>query len=300
VTDAHLVLGRLVETEFLGGTMTLDVARARRAVGAIARRIGRSVEIAAAGIVDVATAAMERALRVISVERGRDPAEFTLVAFGGAGGLHAATLADALGMTRVLIPRHPGLLSAWGMLVADVVRDVVGTLRVVEPTHAMLAAAFRPLVEQARRDMARDGVSRPMCTRDLDVRYVGQGYELTVPHVRDWRERFHALHRARFGHADVARPLEVVALRVRASGGRATLPVDTPRTLRRRGAAVERSVWFDGKRVRTAVHRREELPRGWRARGPLIVCEYSATTVVPRGWVARVERSGELVLERAR
>src|SRR5204863_7984124 len=131
VTDANLVLGRLVETEFLGGEMPLDRGRAERAVGGLARRLGRSLEAAAAGIVGVANATMERALRVISVERGHDPRAFTLLAFGGAGGLHAAELAAALGMRRVYVPREPGLLSAWGVLSAEVVRDYSRSLRVV-------------------------------------------------------------------------------------------------------------------------------------------------------------------------
>jgi N-methylhydantoinase A len=158
VTDAHLVLGRLVESEFLGGTMTLDVERARRAVGAIARRLGRSLDATAAGIVASATAAMERALRVISVERGYDPRTFALVAFGGAGGLHAAALADALGMPRVLVPRHPGLLSAWGMLVAEVVRDFARTPRVVAPSDAVVRRAFVALEREARRALVGERV----------------------------------------------------------------------------------------------------------------------------------------------
>src|SRR5262249_39830388 len=133
VTDANLVLGRLVEHEFLGGEFRLDPARARAALEPLARRLGRDVEGAAAGVIDVVTAAMERALRVIPIERGHDPRELTLVAFGGAGGLHAADLARALGMRRVLVPRHPGLLSAWGMLTAEVVRDVARTHRRVNP-----------------------------------------------------------------------------------------------------------------------------------------------------------------------
>src|SRR5207244_9168969 len=133
VTDASLVLGRLVETELLGGAMRLDRARAERAIAPLARRLGRSVEATAAGIVRVANAAMERALRVITVERGHDPRAFTLIAFGGAGALHAAELAEALGIRRVYVPRQPGLLSAWGVLAAEVVRDHGRTLRAVAP-----------------------------------------------------------------------------------------------------------------------------------------------------------------------
>jgi len=298
VTDANLVLGRLVESEFLGGTMALDVARARHAVGTVARRLGRSLDATAAGIVAIATAAMERALRVISVERGYDPRTFTLVAFGGAGGLHATALADALGMRRVLVPRHPGLLSAWGMLVAEVVRDFARTLRVVAPSDAVVRGAFVTLERDARRALAGERVRMTALERALDVRYAGQAYELTVPFARDWRARFHALHAERFGHGDATRPLEVVTVRVRARGGGATVPRDP---LPRRGsprAVGRRAVWFDGRRIDAPVHRRETLPSSWRTLGPAIVCEYSATTVVPPGWRARIEPAGGLILER--
>jgi N-methylhydantoinase A len=300
VTDAHLVLGTLVEHEFLGGTMPLDVARARDAVGAVARRLGRSLDATAAGIVAIATAAMERALRVISVERGFDPRTFTLVAFGGAGGLHAAALADALAMPRVLVPRHPGLLSAWGVLVAEVVRDFARTLRVVAPTDAQVRAGFVALEREARRALAAERMGAARLERALDVRYAGQAYELTVPFGRDWRARFHTLHGERFGHADATRPLEAVTLRVRVRGGGTPVPDET---LPRGGGPApiaRRAVWFDGRRVPTPVHRRETLPVRATCRGPAIVCEYSATTVVPPGWRARVDRTGALVLERAR
>jgi N-methylhydantoinase A len=300
VTDAHLVLGRLVESEFLGGTMALDVARARIAVDAVARRLGRSRDATAAGIVAVATAAMERALRVISVERGHDPRTFTLVSFGGAGGLHATALADALGMRRVLVPRHPGLLSAWGMLVAEVVRDFARTLRAVAPVDAVLRRGFASLERDARRALARERVRATSLERALDVRYAGQSYELTVPFDGAWRARFHALHRDRFGHADATRPLEVVTLRERVRGGGRRVPEDPPHHRGRAVAVARRPVWFDGRRVPTPVYRRDDVLAGWRARGPVVVCEYSATTVVPPGWRVRVERTGALVLERGR
>jgi len=298
VTDANLVLGRLVETEFLGGAMRLDADRARRAVGRVARRLGRSLERTAAGIVSVAAAAMERALRVISVEHGYDPREFTLVAFGGAGGLHAADLADALGMSRVYVPRHPGLLSAWGMLVAEVVRDFGRTLRAIGPTDDVLARGFRELETRARRELAREGVRGVAVERALDVRYAGQSYELTVPMGRAWRRAFHALHRERFGHADETRSIEVVTLRLRARGGGSRVPDDPPPRSGRGVPIARRPVWFGGRPATVPVFRRDDLRVGWGHRGSAIVCEYSATTVVPPAWRIRVDRLGGLVLER--
>jgi N-methylhydantoinase A len=297
VTDANLVLGRLVETEFLGGEMRLDRARAERAVGALARRLGRSVTATAAGIVAVANAAMERAVRVVTVERGHDPRAFTLVAFGGAGGLHAAELAATLGIARVYVPRHPGLLSAWGVLAADVVRDYARTLRRLEPREAELLAGLAGLAAAARRDLRGDGIRRVVVEPLLDVRYAGQSYEVTVPHRRRWRAAFHAAHARLYGHADAARPLEVVTLRVRARGGATRLPDDPPPP---RGgppaALMRRSVVAGGRARPGAVYRRDRLGPGARLRGPAVVCEYSATTFVPPGWTASVDRHGGLVL----
>jgi N-methylhydantoinase A len=297
VTDANLVLGRLVETEFLGGEFVLDRGRAVAALRPLARRLGRSIEATAAGIVRVANAVMERAVRVITVERGHDPRLFTLVAFGGAGGLHAAELAAALGIRRVYVPRLPGLLSAWGVLAAEVVRDYGRTLRRVAPTERELAAGFRELVRGARRDLAREGVRAPRLEPTLDVRYAGQAYELRVPWRPGWPGAFHRLHARRFGHADPRRALEVVTLRLRARGGGTRLPRERlPRAASGRPRA-RRPVVFDGVTRGTAVYRRDDLRPGRRVPGPAIVCEYSATTAVPPGWRLRVDRVGGLLLE---
>ncbi len=297
VTDANLVLGRLVETEFLGGAMHLDRARAERAIVPIARRLGRSVAATAAGIVRVANATMERALRVVTVERGHDPRAFTLVAFGGAGGLHAAELADALGIRRVYVPRQPGLLSAWGTLAAEVVRDHGRTLRAVAPPARVLERGFRLLARAAERDLRREGVLAAAIERLLEVRYEGQSYELTVPHRRGWEHAFHRQHARLFGHADPRRPVEVVTLRVRARGGRMRLPADPlPRAGRARLAPPRPVVFADRTRLAT-VHRRDDLTPGCRLRGPAVICEYSATTLVPPGWRVVVDRQGGLLLE---
>jgi len=297
VTDAQLVLGRLVETEFLGGEMRLDLGRARRALAPLARRLGGSVEAAAAGVIAVVTAAMERALRVITVERGHDPRAFTLVAFGGAGGLHAAGLARALGIRRVYVPRHPGLLSAWGVLAAEPIRDFARTLLRVAPAAATLERGFRQLAVEARRVLSGDGVRGPRLERALDVRYAGQSYEVAVPYTAGWQREFHARHRRLFGHASPDRPLEVVTLRVRGRGERRALPPDPAP---KRGVARPRAlrpVFFDGRPRRTPVHRRDDLRVGVALRGPAVICEYSATTVVPPGWRLVVDRLGGLVLE---
>jgi N-methylhydantoinase A len=299
VTDAHLVLGRLVEDEFLGGAFPLSAARARQALVPIARRLGGSLTAAAEGVVHVATAVMARAVRVLTVERGRDPRDFTLVAFGGAGGLHAAELAAALGIPRVYLPSHPGLLSAWGVLGAEVRRDFSRTFRAVDPAPAQLAAGFRALAHAARAALVREGIARPRLERFVDARYVGQGYEVTVPWTAGWRRAFHARHRRLFGHAAPTRPIEVVTLRLRVRGDALPLPPQRPRAPARPAVPAQRRVVFSGRAHVTAVYRRDTLGPGACIRGPAIVCEYSATTVVPPGWQGEVDRHGGLVLEAA-
>ncbi len=300
VTDANLVLGRLVETELLGGGLPIHRDRAERALAALARRLGRPLEETAAGIVRVANAAMERAVRVITVARGHDPRGCTLIAFGGAGPLHAAELAAALGMRRVYVPRRPGLLSAWGALTAEVVRDYGRTLRAVAPSDRRLRDALRALERTARADLRREGVAAARVEPALDVRYAGQGYELAVRYRRGWATAFHRLHARRFGHADAARPLEVVTIRLRARGGRLRLPADpVPRGGRARPIAT-RPVVFGGGRHPTPVYHRDDLRPGLRLRGPAVICEYSATTLVPPAWRVVVDRHGGLLLAMGR
>jgi N-methylhydantoinase A/oxoprolinase/acetone carboxylase beta subunit len=298
VTDANLLLGRLQEDEFLGGEMRLERARAQASMRPLARRLDRSLERTAASIVAVAVASMERAVRVITVERGLDPRHFTLLAFGGAGALHAAELADALGMRRVYVPRDPGLLSAWGVLAAEAVRDCAETVRLLAPTDAALTTRLRRLECEAVRALGRDGIRDGRIERTLDVRYAGQSYEVPMAFGPNWRGAFHRRHRRLFGHADATRPLEVVVVRVRARGGGCTPPKDAITTLKRGAPFARRAAWFAGRRVQAALYRRDQLGRGFTVRGPVVVCEYSATTVVPPGWRLRVDAVGGLVLER--
>ena len=299
VTDADLLLGRLVPEAFLGGRMRLDVGRARRAVQRLARQLGGSVESAAADIVRVVNAGMERAIRRISVERGHDPRDYALVAFGGAAGMHACELADALGMRRVLVPRHPGVLSAWGALCADLRRDYVQTVRLVGPPATLLRRRLRPLAARARRELRAEGArGRATLTATLDVRYRGQSYEIAVPLTADYRTAFHAAHRARYGYADEARAVEVVNLRLTAT---AASRVRTPAAPRRAsGAPVPHRLRWDGRWLPARRVERDRLARGGRRSGPLVITELSATTVVAPGWTARVLPSGDLLLERRR
>jgi N-methylhydantoinase A/oxoprolinase/acetone carboxylase beta subunit len=286
VTDAHLLLGRIDPDYFLGGRMSLDVRRARAAATALARRVRVPLDDLVEGIVRVANAGMERAIRVVSLERGHDPRRFALVAFGGAGGMHGADLAASLGIRRVLVPRHAGVLSALGMLAADVVRDY--STSVLKPSAALptsvLERRVRPLLAAATRDLAREGFrgSRHTLERRIDVRYIGQSYELSVPWSARYVEAFHAQHARRYGYSDPARPTEVVALRVRAVGLTDKPPLEPRRGRPRRPVArAVRSSRFDGRPRRTAFYRWDELGPGHHARGPAVIAGAEATVIVP-------------------
>jgi N-methylhydantoinase A len=307
VTDAHLVLGHL-GGGLLGGEFPLDTARARRFVER-ARGPMLTVEGFAQGILDVARATMERAIRVISVERGHDPCDYALVAFGGAGGLHACGLAAALGVPQVLVPKFPGALSALGILCGDAVKEFSQTVLLPLPSlregRAALRRAFALLERRGVRDMRAEGFSGPAVrvTRLLEMRYAGQGYELVVPFAGDFLAAFHRAHKQRYGYADPARPIEVVNVRARFTGRTAKpdLPVSRsgPTACRHALTGTWRA-FLDGRYRASAVYDRSRLRAGNRFAGPAIVAEYSATTLVPPGWRARVDRHENLILERGR
>jgi len=267
--------------------MRLDIDRAARAIDTVtqALRIGR-VD-AAAGIVRVANANMERAIRLVSVERGHDPRDFALVAFGGCGGLHACEMAAELGIRTVIVPDYAGALSALGMLLADNVRDyAVGVLG-----RADVERAFVNLERKARREMKGAKLARI-----ADIRYAGQSYELTVPwHPADPGAPFHREHERVYGYADAARSIEVVTARVRA-----TVVVKTVGALRRsvgkqvgRPVLQSRGIYSAGKFRPTPVFMREQLKR---AKGPALIVDYGSTTLVPPGWTARRDLHGNLIL----
>ncbi|MCC6766437.1 MAG: hydantoinase/oxoprolinase family protein [Deltaproteobacteria bacterium] len=301
VTDANLVLGRLAADRFLGGAMTLDVRRAEAAIDRLARQLRLSPRRAAEGIVRVVNAAMIRALRVISVERGHDPRVCTLMAFGGAAALHACELAAELGMRRVLVPAHPGVLSAAGMAAAPRSRDFLTTVRLVDPSLAQLARLAAPWRRRGIAELRREGVSRAAigCQVIALMRYVGQSHELEVPLGTGLRGRFDAAHATAYGQAEPSRSVEVLALRVEVTGA-----VRRPeRAARRRGGrrapagARHRLVW-GGRGLDVARYERDALRPATRIDGPALVTEYSSTTFVPPGWRGRVDDHGHLHLER--
>jgi N-methylhydantoinase A len=296
VTDANLILGKLDAERFLGGTVKLDVERTRafmgRAKGALA-----SVEEFAAGIVSVIETTMAKAIRVISIERGFDPREFTLVAFGGGGPVHACRLANALRVPRVLIPVLPGALSAVGILLADTAREYSRT--VMLPIDAPLEDAFAEMEAAAREEFEREGLEG-VSHRSLDLRYGGQGYELNVPFGSDSAAAFHELHRRRYGFADESRAIEIVNVRVRMVAP--APPFEQPRKPLREGDGRQaivgsRPVIFEGGAIETRIYDRDRLRPGDTFAGPAIVSEYSSATILPPGDVLRVDELGNLVIE---
>ncbi|MBZ5526285.1 MAG: hydantoinase/oxoprolinase family protein [Acidobacteriia bacterium] len=299
VTDANLLLGRMDPEGFLGGKVRLEEKRAReffeKKKGPLA-----SVEEFAEGIIRLADATMEKALRLISVERGHDPRDFTLVSFGGAGPLHACALARALRMPRVLVPRMPGALSALGILMSDVVKDYSRTV-MAGPEMERLEGHFEEMERRGAREMRAEGfLSSGMAVRSMDVRYVGQGYELNVAAGRDFVAQFHRAHRLRYGYADEARAVEVVNVRVRMVAP--TESVELPaRRLRagngRQAVRKKRRVIFEGRQASVPVLERELLRAGDAFRGPAVITEYSATTAVPPGCRVRVDARENLIIE---
>src|SRR5487761_285704 len=308
VTDAHLILGRIVPKGFLGGDFRLDLERATDWM-ARARGTMKTTAQFAQGILDVVETNMEKAIRVISIERGHDPRDYTLVAFGGAGGLHACGLAAALEMPRVLIPKFPGGLSALGILRADVVKDFSKTILLAASSARAasihLAREFAQIEKQAVAAMRQEGFeSRAMkIERILDMRYVGQAYELSVPAAADFVRGFHRAHEKRYGYADAKRPVELVNVRARATGltPKPALPRLPSAGADSSGALMQdRDVFFSGRAIKTRIYERSKLRAGNRFRGPAIVAEYSATTVVSPSWSVRVDAYGNLAMERAR
>jgi N-methylhydantoinase A len=305
VTDANLVLGRLNPDYFLGGEMALDVAAALQAIEArCATPLGLDPTEAAYGIVEIANAAMVNALNLISVQRGYDPRDFVLVAFGGAGPVHANALARDAQMPTLLVPRSPGIFSATGLLTTDVKRDAAVTImrRLDELDPAEAEAVFADLERAGGEELAVEGLppDRIEFERQVDVRYVGQSYELTIPAGAELIERFHAEHDRVYGFAAPQERIEVVSLRL-TSVGRIDRPAPPPLD---RGAAPGpkglRPVYYAeaGGFVDCPVYDRYTLPAGAELAGPAVVEEFDSATVVHPGFVLRVDDTGNLIIER--
>jgi len=308
VTDAHVVLGRLAGG-LAGGAVALDEAAARAAVARLGEQLGgeASPERVAAAILAVADAVMARALRKISVERGRDPRDFTLVAFGGAGALHACALADELLIPRVLVPAGPGLLCAYGALAAPVQRDLSRSLMQRVAAGAVLnvdtmTTSFEAMEAESSRALDAEAVAPELrqLTRVAELRYQGQSHELPVPATAgaDLAAAFTAAHQARFGFT-LPRAIELIALRVIARGLTPAPPLPIPAREPGDPILTRRPVGFGATMLDTPIIARARLAAGARIEGPAVIVEYSSTTLVPPGWHATVGADAGLLLGRA-
>lgn len=292
VSDANAVLNRLNPDRFLGGHMRLDVDSARSAMAALSAQIGLDVDRTAAGILEIANANIERAVRRVSVERGYDPREFTLVAFGGAGGLHACAVAERLGMTRILIPRHPGVLCAFGLLVADITRDYSQSVLAIlnESTWARALEILSDLTSQAEQDLQHEGLKTGEwdLLPTFDLRYQGQAYELTLqlplsqpPNL----EAFHSLHEKTYGFRLPDRAVELVTVRVQAVG-----KVDKPNL---KPEPLQYTPQLTG-----IAFERDELVPGATFQGEALVYQLDSTIYIAPGWSAQVDSWRNLILTR--
>ncbi len=305
VTDANLYLGRLIPEHFLGGGMKLQAERLQSFFQQMAKETGITTMELAEGILSVANTAMEKAIRVISVEKGYDPREFVLFSFGGAGGMHGAFLARLLNIPKVLVPLNPGIMSAIGMIMADVIKDYSFTIMKnrLNVSADELSTLFEDLEKSGLDDLSKEGIRQENVSleRYLDMRYEGQSYEIIVPFGPDYIDRFHRLHEKTYGYQNEDKMVEIVNIRLRARGApekpqfrKAKEMKDLPL-----GEAFleEREVVFDGKVTKTKIIARDKLLSGNRIHGPAILVEYSATIVIPPFAEASADEYGNIILD---
>jgi N-methylhydantoinase A len=305
VTDANLYLGRLIPEHFLGGSMKLQVERLEGQFARMAKETGLSAVELAEGILSVANAAMEKAIRVISVGSGYDKKEFALFSFGGAGAMHAPFLARLLNIPKVLVPQHPGILSAIGMLMADVIKDYSFT--VMRNQHSAtgeeLSELFSDLENKGVEDLFNEGISEEniRLERYLDMRYEGQSHEIIVPFAAQYVEDFHALHEKIYGYRNQDKTVEIVNLRLRALGIPDKPQFKKAEKIQEQPPAKafigEYEVVFDQETTKTQVISRDRLLSGNKIRGPAILVEYSSTIVIPPFARAQVDEYGNVIME---
>lgn len=311
VTDANLVLSRLSRSTLLAGKILLQPVLAEKSLATLAESVGiGSAAAMARGIIDIAVAKMVSSIREISVERGFDPREHTLVAYGGAGPLHAALIAARLSMERIVVPIFPGNFSAVGLLMADPTFDSVRThfVRMDDACAYALDAVFEEIASAPAAQLRNAGFEKERRFRSVDIRYVGQAFELTIPAGEGpgWLERlaidFHRHYKARYGHCHSDEPIEIAHLRIRVTG-----EVEKPRWLRHPevertlgGALIEeRDVYFREQISACPIYARDQLPSGQRFSGPAVIEEYGSATLVPPEWEASQDSKGHLHLIRA-
>jgi N-methylhydantoinase A len=311
VTDAHLVLGHFGGADLLGGDFVLDEARSRKAMVQLASEMSKAAHArvtvieAAQGVLSVANTNMERALRRISVERGYDSREFTLLPFGGAGGLHAVNLARALRIPRIIVPNSAGALSAIGVLTADVAKDQSRTimLKLSPGVEQKLSRTFGEMERVAAGALRREGFpkAKQRHQRSLALRYKGQSFELEIKKTSgNVAAEFHRAHRERYGYAQESNIVEIVSARVRSTGLVEKLAQRRSKTSPSQAFAKptrHATAYLDGKKLNVAVFNRSDLQAGARLQTPCIVTEYSSTTLFSPGTRAEVDGYGNLIIQ---
>jgi len=286
VTDANLVLGRLIPDLFLGGHMQLYPERATDALAQLANSLNLTVLQAALGIIEVVNTQMEHALRVISVERGHDPRNFSLFSFGGAGGLHATDLARRMNIPRVIISKFASTLSAYGMLASNVMKDYVQTVMLpATTTFELLQNLYAPLVEQGMRDIKNEGFTQDniVINKSIDIRYVGQSYEINIPFTNDFINAFFQAHQQVYGYFYPDKPVEIVNLRVNAIGN--ITPIRLPRIQKNKKASSplpieQKPVEFGGGTLTLPIYLYERLQPGMDFAGPAIIVSGDTTVLL--------------------
>jgi N-methylhydantoinase A len=309
VTDANLILGRLAADQFLGGKMALDLSAAETMLTQLAEHAHLSAQAdltlaqtVALGVIEVVNAHMERALRVISIQRGHDPREFVLVSFGGAGSLHAVELARSLNIPRVLIPPSAATLSAFGMLTADVIKDYVQTImRPGDIAYTQLETLIAPLAEQGHADVGAEGVPVKAITLEhlLDMRYQGQSYELSIPLTANFVDEFHTTHAHVYGYSEPSVPVEIVNLRLRALGrlARPRLPQSETGVQSALTAFDHRPVVLAAGLTTTPFYHGAQLQPGHRITGPVVITQPDTTVFIDSGDELRVDNYRNFVVD---
>jgi N-methylhydantoinase A len=303
VTDAFVVMGAIIPEMFLGGKMKIYPKRSVNAIKKIAEKIGKNLFETAEGIVRISVSSMERALRSVTLEKGEDPRFYTLMPFGGAGGLVAALLAERLGMKKILIPRNPGVLSALGMLVADFKKELVQSfLKIVSPgIRDELNPIFSKMTKQAEQILIEEGVPEPRILKYIDIRYKGQSYELTVPYTDDFLKAFHQAHHQLYSYSLDDNCCEIVNLRVLATGKSPGLQLEKRKKVPEEAKIFYRKgVYFNGKHQEFYIYRRAELMPGNRLTVPAIIASDDSTVIVPKGFEIDIDEYSNIILYKYR
>jgi N-methylhydantoinase A len=305
VTDANLFLGRISAGFFLGGRMRLKTDKVPGYMDRLGKKLGMSSVRVAEGIIDVATANMARAIKVVSVEKGFDARDYTLVSFGGAGGLHACELAQSLLIKKILVPKNAGVLSALGMTVTDIVKDYSKSvlLKVKEKSYRKILNLFKPLISQGMNDVLSEGIRRSSITVEssVDMRYVGQSHELMLPFENGYIEDFHKLHKKNYGYANTDYEIEVVNIRVRVIGKTRKPSLEKRANIgRMEGEALSQKTkcYFGGKWLKADIYNRNSIRTHSRIKGPALIAEDTSTTFLPPEYICNVDDYENLIIEK--